>query len=270
MCLGKFGKLPFFLFLFAILTAGLSLGTCGLEDYPFIYPVPQGNVTQTMNYRAEVRVPNNNSGNAAFSHFAIFYRIYVSNVLVASTTTDTFSAINSVLASNYNSVSGYIDSDTLVNTNMDTFFRNLSGQGAGQGVGYNYLALQNANIDNVLSSSVLNNTIIFDFPVSASAGQPTMTIGANVYTLMRSETNLNGTFTPRPNKDFVNNNDLWDPQYLSSQFNADVVDKSGIQLSDRHYTYAAMFIVAVGNDPNTYGYIYSTPSLIHVFLLPDP
>ena len=261
--------LPFFLLPFALLTAVLTLGTCGLEDYPFIYPVPQGNITQTLNYRAEVRVPNNNNGNPAFSHFAVFYRIYVSDSLQPSTTTETFSAINTVLASNYNSVSGYIDSITQVNTNMDTFFRGLGGQGTGQGVGYNYLALNEANIDNVLSSSVLGSTIVFDFPLNASGGLlPTMTIGANVYTLQRSDNN--GTFTPRPDYNFVNNQDLYDPQYLNTQFNADVVDKTGIQPGVTHYTYAAMFIVAVGSDTNTYNYIYSTPSLIGVFLLPDP
>ena len=244
-------------FLFWVLGTLLCLGTCGLEDYPFIDPVPQSNIIPVMNYRATVRIPSSNS--AMFEHFAIFYRIYVSNELISSTTRDNYSAINSYLASDYNSIFPYIDSDTLVNTNMDTLF---------QGRGYKYLSLENGNIDAVLSSSALGSTLVFDFPASASAGMPTMTIGSSVYTLWRS--NGSGTFTPRPDRNLVNNNDLWNSDYINQQFNADVVDKSGIGAGDRRYTYTAMFIVAVGIDANTYSYIYSTPSLIHVFQLPDP
>ena len=247
----RYKSLYFFLFPLAL----LFLGTCGLEDYPYIYPVPQSNITQELNYRALVRIPTNNSG-TTFSNFVIFYRIYVSNIPESSTNRDTYNVINSSLASDYNSIFPYIDSDTLVNTNMDTLFR---------GKGFSYLYLQNDNIDNVLSSSVLGSTVIFDF---SSAKQPTMSIGSAEYVLWRS--NGNGTFTPLPaDRFFINREDLWKPENINNTTNADVVNKSGIGPGDPHYTYVAMFIAAVGIDVGSYSNIYSTTSLIHVFQLPD-
>jgi len=74
-----------------------------------------------------------------------------------------------VLASDYDSVYPYIDSDTLVNTNMDTL---LSEKG------YKKLALKGTDIDTALS--ITSTTIIFDFPASVTADMPapTVTIGA--------------------------------------------------------------------------------------------
>jgi hypothetical protein len=234
--------------------ASLFLCTCGLEDYPLISPVPQSNITQVMNNHATVRLPNNYAG-TPFTNFAVFYRIYVSNVLQATTTSSSYSAINSALASDYNSFSTYIDSTTLVNTDMDALF---------QGRGYKYLNLQGNNISAVLSSSVLGTNLDFDF---ASSKAPTMTVGSTVYTLWRSDGN--GLFTPRPDRLFMNKEELWRTENINDKTNADVVNKSDIQAGDKRYTYAAMFITAVGINTASYSNIYSTPSLIHVFQLPD-
>jgi hypothetical protein len=240
--------------IFFILLVTLFFGTCGIEDYPLISPIPQSNITQQLNNRAVVRLPNIYSG-TPFTHFAVFYRIYVSNVPQSSTTTDSYSAINPVLASDYNSFRTYIDSTTLVNVNMDSLF---------QGRGYKYLSLQEQNISNVLSSSAQGSTLVFDF---SSSRAPTMTIGSSTYTMWRSDGN--GLFNPRPDRLFMNKDDLWRSENINDKTNADVVNKSDISSSDRHYTYAAMFIVAVGINTASYSNIYSTPSLIHVFQLPD-
>ena len=243
---------------FLILPFIVVFSTCGIEDYPFIYPIPQSNVSPSMNDYATVRVPTNNS-DAPFSHFAVFYKIYVSDQLVSSTaTTDTFNVINPLLASDYSSVLPYIDSDTLVNTDMDQFFRNR---------GFKYLQFQNADIDNVLSG-VLGKTIVFDF--SSSNVNPSMRIGASSpyegeYILLRS--NGFGEYDPLPaDRFFISRTDLYRVDYINSNTNADVVNKSSMPNPDR-YTYAAFFIAAVGIDNASF--IYSTPSLIHVFKLPD-
>jgi len=239
------------------------------KEYPVIYPIPQGNISQQSNNYAQVRVPNNN--NTAFAHFAIFYRIYVSDQLLADTgygKASQYSTINTYLAQDYNSVAPYIDSTTLVNQNWDYNFRNRPAY-LDSGTGYCYLALEGANIDNVLSSSVLGTTITFSFPSNPSQNErPSMTIGSqSPYFLRRSDNNsLN---TPKPGYDFINYDDLWNPQYINPQFSADVVN-SGNMVGGNRYTYAAMFIVAVGIDTSTYSNIYSTPSLVGVFLLPDP
>ena len=240
--------------IFHVLLVPFFILGCGIEDYPFINPIPQSNITQAMNNRAVVRIPDNYAG-TPFSHFAVFYRIYVSDIPQASTTVNSYSAINQTLASDYSSFQGYIDSTTQVNVNMDSLF---------QGRGYKYLYLQDQNINNVLSSSALGQTLVFDF---TSAKRPTFNLGGTTYTLWRSDGN--GLFTPRPDRYFVNSGELWKSENINSTINADVVTKSGINESDRHYTYAAMFIVAVGINITSYSNIYSTPSLIHVFQLPD-
>jgi hypothetical protein len=67
----------------------------------------------------------------------------------------------------------------------------------------------------------------------------------------------------------MNKEALWRVENINDKTNADVVNKSGITPDERHYTYAAMFIVAVGINAASYSNIYSTPALIHVFQLPD-
>ena len=241
--------------LFLILIGVFSLLACGLEDYPVIDPIPQGNITQRMNNYASVPLPNDYSG-TPFTHFVVFYRIYVSDILQASTTDTSYSAINPTLASDYSSFSTYIDSTTHVNVNMDSLF---------QGRGYKYLSLQDQNINSILSSDALGSSVVFDF---SSSKAPTMSLRGTVYTLRRADGG--GLFTPVPSdRLFINREELWRSDNITNQINADVANKSGISDSDRHYTYVAMFIAAVGINPASYSNIYSTPSLIHVFQLPD-
>jgi len=230
---------------------------CGIEDIPFVDPIPQGNITRALNNRAIVRIPGDSPG-ATFTNFAVFYRIYVSDTLqLSTTTTNIYSAINSTLASDYNSFSTYIDSTTQVNVDMDRIFQNRN---------YKYLVLEDptTNIGSVLSESCLGQSLEFDF---SSSKKPTITVGGNTYVLWRSDGN--GLFSPRPDRYFVNREELWNPDNINSQINADVVNKANLSGSGMRYTYAAMFIVAVGVNPSSYSNIYSTPSLIHVFLLPD-
>jgi hypothetical protein len=232
------------------------LWSCGIEDIPFINPIPQGYITRTMNNRAVVRIPGDSPG-TTFTNFSVFYRIYVSDTLQASTTsTSSYSTINPTLSSDYNNFRNYTDSTTQVNVDMDRVFQNR---------GYKYLVLEDPanNINAVLSESSLGQSLEFDF---SSSRRPTMTLGNNTYILWRSDGG--GLFSPRPDRYFVNSNELWNPENINNLVNADVVDKANLSDSGR-YTYAAMFIVAVGFNPSTYSNIYSAPSLIHVFLLPD-
>jgi len=231
------------------------LGACGIEDYPIIPPVPDSNITRQFNDRATVRIPNDYA-ETPFTNFAVFYRIYVSDTPQPSIMESTFSAINPTLASDYNVFKGYIDSTTAVNVNMDAIF---------QGRGYKYLELQgDSNIYSVLSSSVFGTILEFNF---SSSRDPSMTVGANTYTLWRS--NGNGLFNPRPDRLFRNREELYRSENISNPtINADVAGKSGVT-DGRLYTYAAMFIVAVGVNTASYSPIYSTPALIHVFQLPD-
>ena len=239
--------------LIGVFIFSLFLASCGIEDFPVIPPIPQSNIDIMLNTRAIVHVPNHYDG-TPFTNFAVYYRIYVSDVLLSTSDTSSFSTINSALASDYNSFSTYIDSTTVVNVDMDRLFL---------GRRYRALVLQNSNISSVLSSSVHGSQIVFDF---SSSRAPIMTIGSNSYTLWRSDGG--GLFNPQPDRLFFNREELYKSDNINDTTNADVAAKSGVT-DGRLYTYAAMFIVAVGINATSYSNIYSTPALINVFLLPD-
>ena len=244
---------PVYISMIVILT--LLLSSCGIEDYPFIYPIPQSNVQQVMNNRSVVRIPDDNIG-TTFDHFAIYYKIYISGSDQPSTTSDAaYSAINSVLASDHNAARAHIDSTSYVPENMDSFFTRR---------GFYLLNLDGYSLSYVLSTSVLGSELEFNFP---SRGVPTMTIGSSSYTLWRSTGN--GRFEPQPDRRFVNTDDIRNPANIDPAINADVVDFPGAGTADRRYTYAALYIVGVGINMATYAFIYSAPALIHVFQLPD-
>jgi hypothetical protein len=95
-----------------------------------------------------------------------------------------------------------------------------------------------------------------------------MRAGSSEYTLWRSDGG--GLFSPRPDRLFRNREELYRSENINNPtINADVQGKSGVTDGSRLYTYAAMFIVAVGVNTASYSNIYSTPALIHVFQLPD-
>ena len=248
-------KYKFVWFVVFVVNFALFLGACGIEDIPVIPPFPSSNVTRQFNDRAYVNIPNDYAG-TAFTNFAIYYRIYVSDILQSSTSSESvFSTINPTLASDYNVFKAYIDNTTAINVDMGRIFQNR---------GYKYLDLSDDNsIFSVLSSSAFGTTLEFNF---SSSRDPTITIGSNTYTLWRS--NGGGLFSPRPDRLFRNREELYRSENINSTVNADVQAKSGVT-DGSLYTYAAMFIMAVGVNTASYSNIYSTPALIHVFQLPD-
>ncbi|MCL2381540.1 MAG: hypothetical protein FWC64_08085 [Treponema sp.] len=267
----------FFVLPFAAL---LSLGGCGLlVGMPFIDPVPQGNVMPSGNDFATINLTNY-FPHDDFENFIIFYRIYVSAFPVEFTPAPgpTFSGINPTLQTNYNTVHRFIDNDDLVGQNMTNIFR------AG-GMNFWPLAFANANdpnfhevpVSQVLGSNIFarpqgDRFLVFDF--SGLLPNPVMRIGLSnpqEFVLLRATGHLaqNIHFDPRPDRFFRNSDDLRYRGYLVADFNADVADRAGIPEMDRTLTYVAMFIVAIGTDPHTFANVYSTPALIHAFLLPD-
>jgi hypothetical protein len=148
---------------------------------------------------------------------------------------------------------------------MNTLFR---------GRRYENLSLEGENIDTVLgrAQSILGSTLFFDFSHSNRVPSVTITYQdgsvSPSYILLRS--NGNGLFNPLPaDRRFINRDELSSSGNITSTINADVENRSGITVQDPRFTFAALYIVAVGMDEN-YSYIYSTPALIHVFQLPEP
>ena len=253
-----FSGILIILFLLQFFTA------CGLDDFYYLYPVERDSITPISESLATVRIDQRNLNVPNFLNYVIFYRIYVSDSLQISIEPEIFNLINPALLTNHNTLRPYIGSTSFGNTNLDNVFRNIR---------FNYLELEGNQISNVLSSSVFNGTLLFDFSHNE---RPTMTVNGTPYTLLRSTGG--GTFNPLPDDEqlyryFINSTELRRRANINDNNNADVSDltRSGSLVSEDTilYTYAALYIAAVGLNPVTYTNFYSTPSLIHVFLLPD-
>jgi len=254
------------------------LGACGLlVGEPFIDPVPQAVITQSFSERSIVDLrsyPTPDDG-SAFTNFVIFYRIYVSSVNPSPTTigdNHTFSVINPTLNSDFLNIHPRIDNEELIGENMHNVF---------SGRQFRYLALENYDITQVLGREFFARSVgerIIEFDFDFTTGRiPVMRIGSStnpnrqVYNLLRANSHQGiGAFAPQPeHRRFINSPELRSSENINLRINADVADRSGIVAAERRYTYAAMFIVAVGMSSGTFSNVYSTPAMIHVFRLPD-
>ncbi|MDR2303188.1 MAG: hypothetical protein LBE10_01185 [Treponema sp.] len=243
-------------FFFFILLVFL-LSSCGIEDYYFLYSVPQGNIQVTLNNRAIIQLPSLSAEYYYFTNFTIFYRLYISGSQESGaiqTSPASLSSINSYLSSDYLAIEPYTKSDTTVSATTGSLFK---------GRNFYKLELENANIDDILSSEVMGQTLIIDFPVTGV--RPFLSIGGSSRTLYRSTGE--GSFNPVPNRYFLNTSELNSSSNVSSTVNADVANKNDI--SGSRFTYAAMYIVVTGIDSN-FTPIYSAPTFINIFALPNP
>ncbi|MDR2110515.1 MAG: hypothetical protein LBP32_04335 [Spirochaetaceae bacterium] len=226
--------------------------SCGIEDYLFLYPVPMGNITLDSNTRVTIKLPV--IGEYYFTNFAVYYRIYISDISLTSISEAQYSDINPTLYSDYAVFKQYTDNDDQVPTSIGSLFTNRN---------YYALELRDAAIEDALSSSAEGKTIVLDF---APGSIPMLRIGDTAaYTLCRS--NGNGQFSPVPSdRYFVNTSDLNSTANAVPTINGDVANKSNI--SGNRYAYVSMYIVVTGID-NNYSPIYSIPTFIGVLRLPD-
>ncbi|MDR3138648.1 MAG: hypothetical protein LBT95_03125 [Treponema sp.] len=221
-----------------------------------------GNIQSRLNSTVSIALPNINLQEFYyFTHFAIYYRIYISDRTELGTiqlSQSTLSGINPALSSDYFAIYPYTTTNTQnsqVNTSISAFFRNRN---------YYTLALENADIENdILASSSLGRTLEIDFaPMQTGRRYPFLSINGQTYNLFRS--NNNGGFNPLPDRYFVNTSQLYDRQNATSAINADVADNN-IPLSI--HTYVSMYIVVSGIDSN-FSPINSIPTFIGIFSLP--
>jgi hypothetical protein len=253
---------PGFLPLLAVCGLALWCAACGMEDYIYLYPVPDGNINVRLTEYASIRLPAIDPGESQyFTHFNIYYRIYVSDIRISSVinTADQMRTINTTLYSDYNSIypsTSSNSSSTTVNTSVGSLF---------SGRRYYELELEGENIETVLSSSA-QGTLVIEFPNTINT-RPFLTIGGNNYTLWRSTGN--NTFTPQPENElyFVNTTELNRTENATTTLNGDVVDKANI--SGKRYAFVSLYIAKIGRDINTLATIYSAPTFIGIFKLPD-
>jgi hypothetical protein len=230
--------------------------SCGIENYLYLNQVPQGNIKTELVSKATIILPHVDS--EAFTHFTIYYRIYISDQQLADINLGDFSNLNSTLSSDYNAFLPYINSDTTISTSIGTIFRNRN---------YQTLAVAGMNIETeVLDKTVQGKTVVLDF-IQTPGSIPRLIIdNAEEYPYYLQRSNNNGLFRLVPgNGYFLNTSDLHSTE-VSDTVNKDVAWKN---VSGSRYTYVAMYIVVTGIDSN-FSPIYSAPTFIGVFRLPDP
>jgi hypothetical protein len=245
----------FRLFLFAG-TLGFFL-SCGVEDYAYLKPVPSGSIQVSLNNKATVPLPGQDSG-SNFTHYNLYYRIYISDIQEAGEiqkSREAMNRINPALASDYFALEPYTNVNNNVNTSTASLFRNRS---------YQVLSYEwgGAELNNVVNDGA--GSLVLDFP-EPTGSIPFLTYnGGNPYNLYRS--NGNGAFSPLPDRYFQNSQDINSGANAINTINADVVNKSSASGS---YTYAALYIAAEGLSHPSYTPFYSIPTFIGVFRLPE-
>jgi hypothetical protein len=261
-------RLRFFRFFVSLLVTGI-LGSCGIEDYPYLYSIDAGDVSLTLNTTAFIRLPTYTDPEQLnyFQNFIIYYRIYISGTPIEGTvSTDQLSQINSALSSDYYSFLSYTNTDdTTVPGNMGSIFSNRR---------YYPLDLQGTNIGDELDTGSFGKVITLDFGRSSplhpgfflgNAPQSDPSVPRN--NLLRySDYNMHPYAN---NRYFTNSSDLNDGDLInqSTLTNLDVANNT---VSGPKYTYTAMYIMAYGVDENNgFSPIYSSPTFIGVFRLPD-
>jgi hypothetical protein len=230
----------------------IFFSACGIEEYVYLFPVPEASVEQLPTISgARVRLPENSSD--YFNNFTIFYRIYISAMPSQSLPSNQYAGLNAELASDYSAFLPYTNTaNTSVNaTVVGTLFRNRK---------YWELEIEGGNIDAMLDSEQLI-TINFNYIIGRP---PTLDIGISSFVLRRS--NGGGAFNPAPDRRFLNTSGLTARENATTLINADVAPASGS--SSTLYAYVAMYIVATGID-NNFSPIYSIPTFLGVFRLPD-
>ncbi|MDR0706682.1 MAG: hypothetical protein LBF60_02215 [Treponema sp.] len=227
---------------------------CGIEDYIYLPPVPESYVTQSPAMSgAIIRLPQINV--IQFRNFTIFYRIYISGESRASLTPAEYPSLNAALSSDYNAFLPYtnVTTNTTVNTSaVGTLFKNRN---------YWKLEVEDYSVDDILEGGGQTVTVNFQ---SIIGRDPTLDEGGTEYVLRRS--NGEGTFNPVPDRRFLNTTDLDSTGNATALVNADVAPASGSPFVS--YAYVAMYIVAMGID-NNFSPIYSSPTFLGVFRLPD-
>jgi hypothetical protein len=243
---------------------GGSLASCGIETYKYLDPVYSG-IPMLLNTTAYIRLPS--EPYSYFRYFVIYYRIYISDLPVDVVDTGLLAQINPALYTDYNYFLSYTDTQsTVVPTTMGSTFT---------GRKYFPLELENASIDRVLDSG--GGVITLDFSANPQF-KPSLIMGdlrsetpGMPYTRYQLSRNTRNDNTPYANDYyFVNSDHINNGDHISSDsshVNQDV--QNNTQSAGAKYTYAAMYILAHGLDDTNFTNIYSIPTFIGIFRLPD-
>jgi len=246
-----------------VLIISLScLLSCGLEEVLYLDFVPDGTITDVTSARVWLPPDTAEGYSNYFSHFAIFYRIYISGeALSGEINTSTLrSQINSSLNSDFSNLYDLTNkTSTSANPSaLETTFNNRR---------FFKLTLEEDSIDNVLGKGSLGKTLDIRFSMT-NGERPVLMMDGVTYTLRRAVSGPSLEFRPVPeNRYFLNHPDLNNTANVTNEINADAaVPNSNTPLTPR-YTYVSMYIFAVGKQYITT--IYSQPTHIGIFRLAE-
>jgi hypothetical protein len=211
--------------------------SCGMEDYKYLSPASL--VSSSMNSNAVVRLPDG-------STVTIDFTIGQIPTLSISDSMD--------FGRDYEIYYRIYLSDIL----EDTVVTDEKRQGVNPTLASDWTAMYNYTVDsNNLSanvSSLFTNRRYYALQMGSSR-HPVRSDG-------------NGAFDPKPDdRLFTTSDDLFNPDYLTSSVNADVVAaRSGVT---PRYAYASMYVVMRDFNPQTLNPIYSSLTFVNIFLLPS-
>jgi hypothetical protein len=234
-----------------ILIISAALFSCGIDEYFFLPQLDENNVTTYLNTEAVINLPPIPDEFYYAGSYTIFYRIYISNFQTMSSTD--ISQISPALASDYNFYSQLANP---ANTSSIMSLNNFKNRN------YFELEFEGADIASVLPKD--GGILRINFPTYPE-GYPTASIdgGPAAYRLRRSSQLI----SPEPRNDlsFRNSSELRSYENANANINADVAGRTG----EMQFAYVSMYIVALGTNPVNFTPIYSKPTHISVFRLPD-
>jgi len=224
-----------------ILLVSFCFTACGIEEYYFLPQVEQNLIRGQLNTRAIANIPSIPSEHYYATGYRVFYRIYLSGVDGGSLDTPNFS---SSFISDYRAFESLRDP---TNTSSIPTISTFSNQ--------RYYELD-------YPISVNGGTLEFVFPNIINNPYVTLNNGAPV------DLKRNSEFVPSVDHNhelfFRNTTGLNEAADSASKKNMDVASSS-----QTGHAYVAMYIVAVGQNPQSLTIIYGKPTFISVFKLPN-
>jgi len=232
-------KLPYRVLILNTLLA-VFLFSCGIEESYFLPQVPQVNITTILNTEANIIIPPIDPSHYYATGYSIFYRIYISDS--PNSLPNDRASISPSLVSDFNALESFTNPSSTSVTSANTFSNR------------NYYELE---FENDLSLTTGGGTLRILFP-NTQGEYPVVYIsipGGQESELRRSS----DVISPEPRGDLSFRNT---PE-LNNSINTDVSVRSG------SYAYVSMYIVAVGYNDTQFTPVYSKPTFISVFKLPD-
>jgi len=226
--------------LYKLLTFFLFCGfiSCGIEEYYYLPQVPASNITEHFNTEAEIIIPSiNQTEFYYFTNYAIYYKLYTGESPYIDT------GFNADLRSDYNAIFPYTDPINLSGTSIESIFTSRN---------YNELLFEGESSNSMLPFSGGILTIVFP---TAPGEQPYASLRDTPRTNIYLNRSIND---PSPDRSLLNS-----PELRTNERNTDVSRRGGNEV------YCSMYIVAKGNDNRVFRSIFSKPTHINIFKLPE-